>query len=276
MPAHQGARARARAEITAEIVEEARRQLAVDGAAGLSLRSVARELGMVSSAVYRYVASRDELLTLLIIEAYNALGAVAERAALDHRDAPPADRFVAVATAIRVWALAHPHEYALVYGSPVPGYAAPEDTITPAIRVSRALASVVIDAHRAGRVEPVPGPPAPITPALSDDLARVADVLAHADQAEDATQPDSGETATAPVDEQTTLRLLTAWTQIFGLISFELFGQTAGAVVAHDDLFHATTTAMASHLGLPSDAAAGSSGNSSGSNTTTPSRSSTP
>ncbi len=74
MATHLTARARARAEITAEILDEARRQLAVEGAAGLSLRSIARQLGMVSSAIYRYVDSRDELLTRLIVEAYESLG----------------------------------------------------------------------------------------------------------------------------------------------------------------------------------------------------------
>src|SRR5215469_135252 len=69
---------RARAEITSEILDAGRRHLATDGAAGLSLRAIARELGMASSAVYRYVASRDELLTRLIIGAYDALGAAAE------------------------------------------------------------------------------------------------------------------------------------------------------------------------------------------------------
>ena len=78
MPAHRTARARARAAITDEIMNEARRQLAADGAAALSLRSIARELGMVSSAIYRYVDSRDDLLTRLIIEAYDSLGAAAE------------------------------------------------------------------------------------------------------------------------------------------------------------------------------------------------------
>src|SRR5580692_1432818 len=74
------ARQRARAELTREITEEARRQLAATGANGLSLRAVARELGMVSSALYRYYPSRDDLLTALIIDAYNALGAAAEGA----------------------------------------------------------------------------------------------------------------------------------------------------------------------------------------------------
>ena len=75
-----GTRARVRAALTREIVDAARRHLAVDGAAGLSLRAVARELGMASSAVYRYFPSRDDLLTALIVDAYDALGAAAEEA----------------------------------------------------------------------------------------------------------------------------------------------------------------------------------------------------
>src|SRR5215470_9097552 len=74
------ARERARAEITREILAAGRRHLATEGAAGLSLRAIARDLGMASSAVYRYVASRDDLLTRLIIEAYDSLGAAAEAA----------------------------------------------------------------------------------------------------------------------------------------------------------------------------------------------------
>ena len=69
------ARERARAEITAEILDAARGYLATDGAPALSLRAIARDLGMASSAVYRYFKSRDELLTRLIIDAYDALGA---------------------------------------------------------------------------------------------------------------------------------------------------------------------------------------------------------
>src|SRR5215207_9080182 len=108
------ARERVRAELTTEITDAARRQLAEVGAAALSLRAVARELGMASSAVYRYFPSRDDLLTRLIIEGYDALGAAAE-AADDPAD-PPLDRWLAVCRTVRRWALAHPHEYALLYG----------------------------------------------------------------------------------------------------------------------------------------------------------------
>src|SRR3954471_4349899 len=74
------ARERVRAELTAEITDAARRQLAEVGAAALSLRAVARELGMASSALYRYFPSRNDLLTRLIIDGYDALGEAAEKA----------------------------------------------------------------------------------------------------------------------------------------------------------------------------------------------------
>ena len=195
--ASRTARQRARAELTREIKEEARRQLAASGAQGLSLRSVARELGMVSSALYRYFRSRDELLTALIIDAYEALGAAAETASsalpaadirgrddlltaliIDAYDAlgdsveqsgaalPRADsrgRWRACCHAVRDWALAHPHEYALIYGSPVPGYQAPQATVASAVRVVRVMGSILADAEagtgHAGaqhRKEPLP------------------------------------------------------------------------------------------------------------------------
>src|SRR5581483_1418698 len=130
------------AELTAAIKDAARRQVAAVGAAALSLRAVARELGVVSSALYRYFPSRDDLLTALIIDAYDDLGATAEQAvAASHRD-PPRARWRAVCDAIRDWARAHPHEYALLYGSPVPGYRAPDETVPHAARVAIALATV--------------------------------------------------------------------------------------------------------------------------------------
>ena len=142
------ARERARAELTREIKEEARRQLAETGAHGLSLRAVARELGMVSSALYRYFPSRDDLLTALIIDAYDALGEVAETAIA--ASARPRVRWLAACHAIRGWALAHPHEYALIYGSPVPGYRAPQATVGPASRVPLAFMGVLRDAVAGG------------------------------------------------------------------------------------------------------------------------------
>src|SRR6185436_694395 len=121
--------------------------------AALSLRAVARELGMVSSALYRYFASRDELLTALIIDTYDSMGEAAESA-----DASVADRsdvlarWIAVTNALRDWALARPHEYALIYGSPVPDYAAPQDTVGPATRPVLVMGAILADAKAAGRL----------------------------------------------------------------------------------------------------------------------------
>src|SRR5580704_5447298 len=114
------ARERARAEITGEIKAVARRQVAELGSAALSLRAVAREVGMVSSAVYRYFPSRDDLLTALIVDAYNAVGEAAEVAEHSSRDRGVVGRWLNVCQAVRAWALANAHEYALIYGSPVP------------------------------------------------------------------------------------------------------------------------------------------------------------
>ena len=227
----RGVRERARAEITAEIVRAGRDQLATDGAAALSLRAVARELGMVSSAVYRYVASRDELLTMLIIEAYDALGGAVEDAAAPARGRPPAERFVAAGRAVRTWALANPHEYALLYGSPVPGYEAPQDTIGPASRSTLALVGIVADAHRAGVLRrPLP---IAITGSLRADLAGIREATGN------------------DLPDDVLVAMVAGWTQLFGLVSFELFGQTKNVVHEHAALLDATLRLLATAIGLP-------------------------
>ncbi|MEU8238019.1 TetR/AcrR family transcriptional regulator [Actinoplanes missouriensis] len=143
-------RARVRAEMTEEIKTVARRHLATDGA-NLSLRAVARDLQMASSAVYRYFASRDELLTALIIDAYNEVGDAAERAM--GAATTPLDKWLAACHAVRDWALANPHQWALIYGSPVPGYQAPQDTVGPATRVLLLLGVTLGEAYQNGLVE---------------------------------------------------------------------------------------------------------------------------
>ena len=131
---------------------------------------MARALGLASSALYRYFPSRDDLLTALIIEAYTALGDVVEAADASVDRGEFAARFVAVCRAARDWAGAHPHEYALIYGSPVPGYSAPTDTIGPASRVTLALVGIVVDAHRSGSVAPPADVAVDVPPGLRADI----------------------------------------------------------------------------------------------------------
>ena len=217
------ARERARAEITAEILDAARGYLATDGAPALSLRAIARDLGMASSALYRYFKSRDELLTRLIIDAYDSLGAAAEasEAGVDRRDL--AGRFTAICHAVRTWALAHPNEYALIYGSPVPGYIAPPDTVAPASRVTTRLMWIIIDAATAGRI-PASDVQAPEDDAAAAALAPIRSYLPPG--------------IPAPLIQ----RALMVWTGLFGVVSFELYGQlhqVVGEKPADRDTFFA-------------------------------------
>ncbi|WP_130512906.1 TetR/AcrR family transcriptional regulator [Krasilnikovia cinnamomea] len=200
-----GVRARVRAEMTEEIKAVALRHLASDGA-NLSLRAVARDLGMASSAVYRYFASRDELLTALIIDAYDAVGGAAERAGA--APGAPLDRLLAVASAVRDWALAQPHQWALIYGTPVPGYRAPQDTVGPGIRVPLLIGHILLDAYRAGEL----GLGAPLPGRFAEELAPVA----------------------ADLGPDVPVRLLASTFALYfhlcGAISGELFGQLANSI----------------------------------------------
>src|SRR5690606_37794566 len=139
------ARERVRAELTTEIKERAIRQLGEVGAPALSLRAIAREMGMSSSALFRYFPKRDALLTAVIVDTYSRLADAAEHAHDAAAGAPVLERWVAICHGVRDWSVAHPHEYALVYGSPVPGYTAPEDTAAPAWRVPRLLTGLLVE-----------------------------------------------------------------------------------------------------------------------------------
>ncbi|MCK1818691.1 TetR/AcrR family transcriptional regulator [Streptomyces sp. XM83C] len=222
-----GARARARTEVTAAIKDAARRQLAAEGAARLSLRAVARELGMVSSALYRYFPSRDDLLTALITDAYDSLGEAAETAHARVADAASLRRWTAVCEAVRHWALAHPHEYALIYGTPVPGYSAPDATVPAASRVGLLLLGVARDAHERGELTAPPLPP---------ELAPEADRMA-ADLAPGLPP------AAMP-------SLIAAWAQLFGLVGFELFGQFERVVEAREEFFRHAAVRLGRAAGL--------------------------
>jgi AcrR family transcriptional regulator len=227
MSTAHGARARARIEVTAAIKDEARRQLAAEGAARLSLRAVARELGMVSSALYRYFPSRDDLLTALIIDAYDSVGEAAETAHEAAAGAGQLQRWIAVCEAARTWALAHPHEYALIYGSPVPGYHAPDSTIPAASRVALVLIGIVRDALKGPGLTcpPLPAELRPEAERMSADIA-----------------PDLPPSVAAS--------LVVAWAQLFGLIGFELFGQFNRVVEDRDTLFRHAVGQLGRGVGL--------------------------
>ncbi|MFC7548232.1 TetR/AcrR family transcriptional regulator [Plantactinospora sp. GCM10030261] len=223
-------RARVRAEMVEEIKAVARRHLATAGA-NLSLRAVARDLGMASSAVYRYFPSRDDLLTALIIEAYHALGDAVEAADPRLHGDSPRVRWMAVCHAARRWALDHPAEYALIYGSPVPGYAAPTDTVAPAQRPPLVLMGILRDSVAAGQRAPQPADDLPSS--VRDDLHAVAAEFFPG------------------VQVSLLARGMVAWTHLFGAISFELFGRLDKAINDRDAWFVHQAELMADFVGLP-------------------------
>jgi AcrR family transcriptional regulator len=234
MPSTSGLRARVRAELIQEIKDEARRQLAEEGASSLSLRAIARHLDMVSSGIYRYFKSRDQLLTVLIVDAYEALGASVEAADGRCKRADFAGRWSACCHAVRDWALAHPHEYALIYGSPVPGYHAPEETILPASRVALALVAIIHDAAAAGELHrPFV---AEMVPRFSKSAAAEAVRLR--------------EFGFQGVPEDAIMRSLAAWTHLFGALNFEVFGRIAEIVEDLDAVFDQSVRDMSAFVGI--------------------------
>jgi AcrR family transcriptional regulator len=238
MSAPRTARERVKDEVTSEILSAARAHLAREGAAALSLRSIARDLGMAPSALYRYFSSRDALLSALILGAYGSLADQAEHAseaAYGQQDGALA-RWVAVPRAMRSWARSHPHEWGLIFGSPVPGYEAPTETITPYTRLALALVRPIIEAHRNGslRLDP-PSAPSASSPG-TDPLARSVQPVA------EGLLPGLPTVAVA--------RALQAFATLIGLISLELFGHWRNTVLEPEVLFEATISHLASSTGV--------------------------
>ena len=223
-------RARVRAEMIDEIKAIARQHLATDGA-NLSLRAVAREMGMVSSALYRYFASRDDLLTALIIDAYHALGDAVEAADAAMEDRTDLrGRWLAICHGVRRWALANPAEYALIFGSPVPGYAAPQDTIAAAQRTPLALIRVLADGVAGGLLgEP---DPATLPDEVRADLVRARGAIP------------------AGLSEELFALGTVGWIHLFGTVSFELFGQLNNVITAREAYFDYHMRQLADLLGL--------------------------
>ena len=185
-------------------------------------------MGLVSSAIYRYFPTRDDVLTALIVDAYNDLGAFAERAAARVPNDEPRRRLHAAASAIRKWAKSNPNEYALLYGSPVPGYEAPPFTVEPAARVALVLGSIVVDAWQRSNLR------------TEDDESAMKGVLET--RALDEVMPG--------VPEAVRALSLMVWSQIFGCISFELFGHFVGTV-RNANRFFVLVVNEAANLVLP-------------------------
>jgi AcrR family transcriptional regulator len=228
--APRSARERVRRELTSEIKEVALAQLASGGGAALSLRAIAREMGMASSALFRYFRSRDALLTALIIDSYSSLAEAAETAEDQVHQRSIEDRWMAICHGVRNWAVAFPHQYALIFGSPIPGYAAPAGTIAPASRVPLLLGQLLVDLMSEKSYD------AGAHPEPSAALRRAIDPVR-------AMMPGS-------IPSDLMVRGLMAWTYLFGAVSFEVFGHRHNVIADHDAFFDHEIRRMATMVGL--------------------------
>jgi AcrR family transcriptional regulator len=221
--------------MTNEILAVARDHVAREGAVALSLRSVARDLGMAPSALYRYFDGRDALLSALILSAYESLAAEAERAAAKARDTSGADaeRWKLVPRAVRAWALASPHEWGLIFGTPIPGYHAPHGTVVPYARIADAMVRPLVDAYRGGRVVTGSRPPTrPVSDALRSAMAPISDALLPG----------------IPVEY--VVRAVEAWTTLVGAVSLDVFGHWRNTILDPREYFEAVLDDLAEAMGL--------------------------
>ncbi|MFE1958915.1 TetR/AcrR family transcriptional regulator [Streptomyces sp. NPDC059479] len=188
-------RERYRAQVREEIKERAWEQIAAAGASALSLNAIAKQMGMSGPALYRYFAGRDELITALIRDAYRSLADTVRAAHESGAD------LAGLAHALRAWALADPHRYFLIYGTPVPGYHAPDDVTL----IASEIMATLLDACAA-----LPSDRRPATP--------------FAVHLEDHREWADGH----PVPPAVLHRALTVWTRIHGALSLELAGHFTG------------------------------------------------
>ena len=229
--ARETPRIRARRATIAEILAVAKTQIAADGASSLSLRAIARELNMTSSAIYRYFTSRDELLTDLLVDVYNELGEAVEQADATAVQQSALDRWRLVCSTIRTWARKNPTSYALLFGSPVPGYEAPpERTVPPATRTTTVFLLILADGHARGDIEL--GPSRSGVKVVDAELTRL-----------------RGEVAPG-LPMMIVGRAVAAWMSVFGLVSFEVFGQTHNVLNDHDAFFRFATDELARSIGF--------------------------
>lgn len=215
----------------AEIKMLAWEQMAANGPATLSLRAIARAMQMSSAAIFRYYANRDALLTALSADAYHAQVAALESSGADLPPDAYAGRIAAAVTAYRDWALSNPVQFALIYGTPVPGYQPSWETLLPAAqRGLDFFAALAEAALRAGAIPALAA--SDLSPALRQQLESIVGARA------------------TPVSLTAMYWMLVGWTRIHGLVSLELIGQLGPLMGDCAELFQFEVRQFLSAMGF--------------------------
>jgi AcrR family transcriptional regulator len=202
-----------------QIKAAARAQMAQNGTAGISLRGIARELGVTAPAIYNYYPRLDDLITALIVDAFNALADAIEAAEATVESETCGPKILASCLAYREWAVAHPVDFQLIYGNPIPGYVAPAEITVPlARRPFDGLFRLFLQAYQTGELR-IPPEYAPVPESIR---AHVETWLPQADNA----FPDA-----------LLCILMSGWARIHGMVMLELF-EHLGPVVGDTAAFY--------------------------------------
>ena len=209
-------RQRARLETEAQITRIGNRMLDDDGLEGVSLRAIARELGIVSSAIYRYVKNRDELLTILIRDAFTAIADEVDEVLT--RD----ESVLTVGVTMLAWSRRHPNRWALIYGTPIPDYQAPRDeTVVPGTRIMVTLTNLLEKSSAVQTSSELP--PSHALDPLREGLRELG------------LEP----------DDQVIVRSVTVWAALVGLINALRFGQFGpGVELVEDELMRGVVSSL--------------------------------
>ena len=207
-------------DITREEIKDTARNLMVDkGTAGLSVRAIARQMGITAPALYHYYSSLNDLITALIQDAFTQLAEILETAAVISTLTTSGERLISVSHAYRNWALAHPMDFQLVYGNPIPNYVQPIDiTSPPARRVFLVLAGLFGEAIESGEID-LPTKYRDLPSAIEQSLVKLAQVDGH-------DLPLSGLYLAA-----------TTWVKLHGHLMLELFNMIQSVIADTEEFF---------------------------------------
>ncbi len=231
-PRPKRAQAHERTDMTAQIKAVARQQMAEHGTAGLSLRAIARELGITAPAIYNYFSRLEDLITALIVDAFTDLAEAMEVAEAAEPADRPYDKILALCLAYRVWAMAYPTEFQLIGGNPIPGYQAPEAiTIPLARRPFLGLFRWFIRAHASGELT-IPAEYGTVPPAMAAGVS--------------AWRQMSGIAVADPLMGL----LMSGWARIYGLTALEMYHHLQPLVGDPAALYRYEMIAFLGQLGL--------------------------
>ncbi len=208
-----------REDMIAQIKATARQQMTEKGTAGLSLRGIARAIGVTAPAIYNYFPTLDDLITALIVDAFRSVADTMIATADAHDDGSATSRIFAAGLAYREWALAHPVQFQLIYGNPIPNYSAPAEVTAPLARLPlHGLVQDFLRAHQNGELT-LPDAHVHIPDAVRADIRAY---VAYTD---------------ADIPEGLVYTLMAVWSRLHGMVMLELF-QHLTAIIPHTDEFY--------------------------------------